>query len=242
MKNSISSLMAGALVLGAPLAVHAQSPHAFSANVGLFTDYLFRGISQTNGNPAVQGGFDYSYDTGSFADPYVGVWASNVDFGNNDENIEIDFYGGFTGEFSGGLGWDAGVLYYHYPASDELAGDPDYIEGYGGLSYTFAGTLEPTISTYFYYSPDFFGETGDAIYVTPTLDLSLPHGFGLSFGYGYQDVDDIGDYQHWNVGLSKDIGIFSLGLTYSDTFDNDDFCTGIDLCDDTLVFSVSSSF
>jgi len=240
MINKTSSfLIAGAMALAASAAVASDSAHEFSANIALTTDYLFRGISQTDGNPAVQGGFDYSYIPYGF---YAGVWASNVDFSGccgDDDNIEIDYYGGFAGEFTNGLGWDVGGIYYQYPGDD---GDDDYVEAYAGLGYTFDAQLEPTVGVYAYYSPDFFGETGDAIYINPTLDLSLPMGFGLGFGYGYQDVDDSGDYSHFNVSLSRDIGMFSFGVTYDDKFSEDDFCGGADVCDDTVTFTISSSF
>lgn len=244
MKKSFDKLgcaLATAMVLTAPVASAEDSPHEFSANVALSTDYLFRGISQTDGNPAISGGFDYSYTPFGF---YAGVWASNVDFSSfgDDDNIEIDYYGGFAGEFTNvlpGVSWDIGGLYYQYPADD---GDDDYFEVYGSLGYTFDVQFEPTIGVFGAYSPDFFAETGDAVYINPTLDLSLPMGFGLAFGYGYQDVDDIGDYSHYSVGLSKDLSIFTFDVTYSATSDEDDFCGGADVCDDTVVFSISSSF
>ncbi len=239
MKKPVSILLASGLGLASGPVIAEDSPHEFSANVALTTDYLFRGISQTDGNPAIQGGFDYTYTPFGF---YAGVWASNVDFSGccgDDDNIEIDYYGGFAGEFSNGVSWDIGGLYYAYPGDD---GDDDYAEVYGSLGYTFDMQWEPTVGIYAAYSPDFFAETGDAIYVNPTLDLSLPYGLGLGFGYGYQDVDDLGDYSHFYVGLSKDIGIFSFGLTYDSKHDEDDFCGGADVCDDTVVFSISSSF
>lgn len=238
MKNSSRCLVAGALALATPLAAQADSPHSFSANVGLFSDYLFRGISQTTGDPAVQGGFDYAYDTGGFASPYVGIWASNVDFANS---LEADYYGGLAGEFTNGISWDVGGLYYDYPgASNE---DLDYWEAYVNLGYTFPGTLEPTIGLAYAYSPDFFAETGDAHWISPSLGLSLPHGFGLNLSYGFQEVDDSGNYSTYSVGISKDIGMFSLSLDWIDTFDEKDFCAGFqDDCDGRVVFGVASSF
>lgn len=239
MNKTSTYLIAGAMALASSAAMAEDSPHEFSANVALTTDYLFRGISQTDGNPAIQGGFDYSYTPFGF---YAGVWASNVDFSGccgDDDNIEIDYYGGFAGEFANGIGWDVGGLYYAYPGDD---GDDDYVEAYGSLGYTFDYTLEPTVGIYVAWSPDFFAETGDGIYVNPTLDLSLPYGLGLGFGYGYQDVDDLGDYSHFYVGLSKDVSIFSFGVTYDSKHDEDDFCGGADVCDDTVTFTISSSF
>lgn len=246
MKKSItktSCLLATALVVSTPVA-YADSPHEFSANIAISSDYLFRGISQTDGGPAVSGGFDYSYTPWGL---YAGTWASSIEF-NDGSPVEIDYYGGFAGEFaSTGIGWDIGAIYYDYPQGDDtaLGADLEYIEAYGGLSYTFAAPWDPTIGAFVAYSPDFFGETGDAVAVEGTLDLSLPiWDLGLGFLIGHQDVDDIGEYHYWSVGLSKDISIFTFDVTYSGTGDtDDDFCAGgLDLCDDTVVFSVSSSF
>ncbi len=237
-----SCLLAGMFACVASGAAQAQGPHSFSANVGLFSDYIYRGISQTERGPAVQGGFDYAYDAGD-VDAYLGVWGSNVEFGGGDDNsLELDVYGGLTGELlNSGIGWDVGGIYYIYPKDD--SDSLDFGEAYLGLDYTFQDApLAPTLATYVYYSPDFSGNTGDAYYINPSLGLSLPHDFSLNLSYGYQDVDDIGNYSNWSVGVSRDISIFTLGLSYSETFDDDDFCTGNPNCDDTFVFSVSSSF
>ncbi|MFB3115989.1 MAG: TorF family putative porin, partial [Gammaproteobacteria bacterium] len=102
MKQFSKALMASAIIVSAPM-VQADSPHEFSANVALSTDYLFRGISQTDGNPAISGGFDYSYSPVGI---YAGIWASNVDFSGccgDDDNIEIDYYGGIGGDFGNGV-------------------------------------------------------------------------------------------------------------------------------------------
>lgn len=218
-----------------PEVMAEDSAHNFSANVALSTDYLFRGISQTDGDPAISGGFDYAYNPIGF---YAGVWASNVDFGD-DDNIEIDYYGGFSGDFAKGIGWDVGGIYYAYPGDD---GDDDYIEAYGSLSYTLRGSFKPKVGVFVAWSPDFFAETGDGFYINPTLGLSLPMGFALVVGYGYQDVDDIGDYSHVTISISKDVSIFAFTLTYNNNFSEDDFCGGADVCDDTVVFGIASSF
>lgn len=240
MSKSLFVGAAGALAVGMPLVAQAESPHSFSANVALTTEYMYRGISQTDGAPAVQGGFDYSYDSNTFADPYVGIWASNISFGGS---VEADYYGGLAGEFSNGIGWDIGGLYYDYPAASPAGETFDFFEAYGSLSYTFPGEFEPTVGIGYAYSPDFFGETGTGHWFNPSFGLSLPHGVGFSASYGYQDVEDIGSYSTFTIGLSKDVGMFGLALDWVDTFDEDDFCTGIEnLCDGRVVFTVSSSF
>ena len=124
------SLIAVALIgaFAAPAAVQTAmaaeeaapaSPHTLTANVGLFSEYRFRGIAQTASRPAIQGGFDYSHSSGL----YVGNWNSNVDSsaGYPDGNIEMDFYGGFKPTF-GDFGLDIGGILYYYPGSSVTGG------------------------------------------------------------------------------------------------------------------------
>ncbi|NQU58350.1 MAG: hypothetical protein HQ513_14025, partial [Rhodospirillales bacterium] len=110
-------------------------PGDLSANLGLFTDYVSRGISNTNERRAFQGGIDYSLETG-FAGTsiFLGAWGSTVDFDDGDEaTIEVDYYGGITGHI-GGFDLSAGVYYYTYPgAANSL--DYDYTEGTLSVGY-----------------------------------------------------------------------------------------------------------
>ncbi|HXE38045.1 MAG TPA: TorF family putative porin, partial [Azonexus sp.] len=94
-------------------------PHTLTANVGLFSEYRFRGIAQTAFRPAIQGGFDYSHSSGF----YVGNWNSNVDpsAGYPGGNIEMDFYGGYKAAF-GDFGLDVGGIFYYYPGSSVNGG------------------------------------------------------------------------------------------------------------------------
>ena len=118
-----------------------DSPIEFSANVGYFSDYIYRGGSQTADGAAIQGGFDMSHESGF----YIGTWASNVDFGNS-ANIEIDFYGGVGGDLPNGVSWDVGALYYWYPGvkdSDDSGGDFDFVDIYAGVGYTLEGANAP---------------------------------------------------------------------------------------------------
>ena len=239
MKKLMTILIASFAMLITSSVSAEDSPHEFSANVALTTNYMYRGITQTSSQPAIQGGFDYGHSTGF----YAGVWASSLEFGAGDDDttIEIDYYGGIAGELSNGISWDLGGLYYQYPGTEaDAAGDFDFFEVYGSLGYTFSGVpLEPSIGTFLAYSPDFFGETGDAFYVTGELGLSLPMGFGLSFLYGNQSIDKGTDYDHIVVGLNKDLSIFNFDVSYYDGLDDAD-CNE-ELCD-AVVFTVSSSF
>ncbi len=69
-----------------------------SGNVALATDYAFRGVSQTDESPALQGGFDATFGDSGF---YAGTWASNINFGTGGANLELDVYGGYKTTLGG---------------------------------------------------------------------------------------------------------------------------------------------
>ncbi len=245
MKTFTKTLVAGALMSALPMA-QAEGPHTFSANVAVTTNYVFRGISQTSEDPALQGGFDYAHESGL----YAGFWASSIEFNagtSNTASVEMDFYGGYGGDIGDtGISYDFGGLYYLYPDQNEDVGaDYNYFEFYLNLGYAFNDMVSTGLS--YAYSPDFFGEDGTGNYIAGNVDVSLPQGFGLSVLVGHQDVEGDKltgpngfDYSHWQVGVSKEIGNFGFDLTYYDAFDKND-CGG-SICDSMLVFTVSSSW
>ena len=91
------------------------SPHTVTANIGLFSQYVFRGLTQTDRDPALQGGFDYSHASGF----YLGTWASNISWlkdgnlYNGGGSLEWDFYGGLKGPIGkSDFTYDVGLAYY----------------------------------------------------------------------------------------------------------------------------------
>src|SRR5262245_32928497 len=94
----------------------------------LTNDYDFRGFSQSAKDPAIQASLDYAHDSGW----YIGAWASNVDFGTSDPDIEVDYYTGFTfGDAAEGVGFDLGLVYYTYPSES----DANYLEAYASAAH-----------------------------------------------------------------------------------------------------------
>lgn len=183
----------------------------FSATVTATSDYDFRGVTQTKGDPALQASLDYGFDNGV----YVGVWASNVDFGDCcDESVEVDLYAGWGGGDEDALTWDVGAVYYVYPGADDL----DYPEIWVGAAY---GIFD----VYLWYSWDFFALDESAYYLEGNLNIPLPQDFGIVVHAGYSDGDafdrDIlgGSYFDYKIGVTKTWGNFDFELAWVDGSD-----------------------
>ena len=223
---------------------------ALSANVALTTDYVFRGFSQTSENPAIQGGFDATYNI-----VYAGVWASNLDFGGGPfgqdiANIEIDYYGGIKPKW-GKLTFDIGGIYYNYPGACESTcglGELDYVEVKTGVSTTL---FNDKVAVYLnnYWSPDNTGEIGEndvleggASYSFNKWGMFTPSISGL-IGHQWGEEDEGGfDYTYWNAGLTLGFAEkFSLDVRYWDT-DVDGCTSGVFSCDERVVGTLKAVF
>ncbi|MFC1664365.1 TorF family putative porin [Pseudomonadota bacterium] len=216
-----------------------KSSHSVSANVTLATDYVFRGVSQTNGDPAIQGGFDYNHAKGF----YAGLWASNVEFNENaalaptaavnEATLELDLYAGYGGSFGKNHSYDLGLLYYAYPGSENSL-NYDFFEAYGGVDFSLGS--KTTLGLKLSYSPEFFGETGEATYLEANVNFAISDNFGIGLHYGSQKIDVGDDYTDWKVSLAGSGAGFDLELAYTDTdIDNST------IADDRVVFSISRS-
>jgi uncharacterized protein (TIGR02001 family) len=238
MRKLLSAAAAATALLGVSgmtTAAHAEG--TFSGNIALTTDYVFRGLTQTDG-PAVQGGFDYA--NGMF---YAGTWASNVNFANN---FELDLYAGFK-PVTGPVTWDIGLVGYLYPGVD-TSPDLDYIELYAKPSFAVAEGV--TLGGALYYSPEFTGELGSAYYLEANAAFAATEMLTFSGAVGYQQVEDLGGaftapvdldddaYFTWNVGGTYTVGGFGLDLRYIGTDIDEASAFGGDYSDDKFVFTV----
>ena len=223
------------------------SAHTWSANMSILSEYVFRGITQSNEDPAIQVGIDYGHDSGL----YVGFWASSVEFNateTNETQLETNIYFGIGGSF-GSVDYDLGGLFYYYPEenSDEGAGEQDLFEVYGSLGTGFDMSLEPSVTVGFAYSPDYYGEDGDSIYIYGDIGFSFPYGISPYVTLGYLDVDGDQttpggyDYFHYVIGASYDIGQFTFDLSWSEAEEGDG-AAGSSAGSEAVIFSISSSW
>lgn len=176
-------------------------------NAAVTSDYIYRGFSQTDEGPAIQGGVDVTI--GSF---YAGAWASTVDFGDNTD-AEIDVYGGFRWE-AVGFAWDAGVIVYGYaPGANS---DLDFVEFKVATSRAFGPV---TAGAAVYYSPDFFGADEGATYAELNAAFSPIENVTLNAAVGKQWLSLSDDYTTWNVGATYAFPgtPVALDLRYHDT-------------------------
>lgn len=207
--------LALAACFAAPAFAQSAAPaseHSLTGNVGLFSSYRFRGIDQTFGKPALQGGFDYSHASGL----YAGNWNSNVSSGAGfpDGNLEMDFYGGYKMSL-GDFGVDVGGIYYYYPGTD-LAGKKIK----NGEIYV-GGSWKIFSAKYYHAVTDYFNvdDTRGTGYLDLGATYDLGNGWGINGHVGRLDVKHSSDldYTDWKVGVTKDINGWVLGAAYVGT-------------------------
>ena len=202
---AIASALTASLVQAETVST-AAGDFDVSMNASLTTNYVWRGVSQTRNNGAIQGGLDVAHDSGL----YVGAWGSNVDF-DTEAAVEFDYYVGFGGNITEDVAYDLGYNSYTYPDESGL----NFAEYYGSVS-AYGFTLGAN------YSNDFGGDNS-TLYTYVGYEYSLPMDIGLALQYGNYDFKDtlaVGgedSYNDWSVGLSKTCMGLDFGLTYTDT-------------------------
>jgi len=214
----IKQAILASAVLGVAGIAHAE----LTANVGVTSNYVFRGETQTDDGLAVQGGIDFTHETGIFA----GAWASNVEFAN-DKGYEFDLYAGYNFKVNDKVTFDIGYITYQYTG---INGDPEADEIFLGASfYGFS-------ATYYDGNPD---QGPDYAYVDLKYTLAMPQDFNLHFHYGFRDSDNnFFDAEDASIGVSKDIAGFDMSLTWT-TIDYDD---GSRSDEDELFITITKSF
>lgn len=250
------TLLAGAvaaaiLPLSATAADAPPSPHTLTGNVGFFSQYIFRGLTQTDGEPAIQGGLDYSHSSGF----YAGTWASNISWLRDGGGYrtggsgEFDFYGGMKGAFGkSDFSWDLGTLFYWYPGDENVVANPltpsaNTWEIYGAVGWKWISLkYSHVVSNDAFQVRDASGtyylDFTVTVPVTPKLNLIGHYGIQKFKGQDPRNIavgpggtplsNDTGfSYEDWKLGvtysLPKD---FTVGAYYTDTSGADPFGYG----------------
>ena len=249
---AVASSIAIVLLLVAAPAGDAYAGTAGS--VSLTSDYLFRGVSQTNQEPALQSGLEYVTDNGF----YVGGWGSNVSWLSDlgaagvpvSSSLELDAYAGYRGKLGDKLSYDTGALYYWYPG--------DFPSGFNSANTgeLYAGiTVGPFARTtfgakYSYALTDLFGyaDSDGSSYLDLNANWEFAPGWTLNAHGGKQWVEHnaFAEYADWRLGVSKVFAPgYTVALAYSDT-DADEItytnAYGHFLAEDTVVLTVTKTF
>jgi uncharacterized protein (TIGR02001 family) len=237
-KLALSIALAGTMAASSAFAQTAApaAPAApaspWSFNVGVTSDYLFRGISQTHGKPAIQGGVDYLHSSGF----YVGAWASSITWVKDwtgSGRVEIDVYGGIKNSFAGDFNYDVGFITYNYPgkgsAIPTVLANPNTQELYAAIGYKWlTAKYSYATSSHFigWYGGAAFNEkTRGSDYIELNANYDMGSGWTLIGHIGRQKVKRSvatatltdANYTDWKIGISKDIGFGTITAAYSDT-------------------------
>ena len=225
-----------ATLLCASLAVAGEASAQVSGSVTLTNNYLFRGVTQTNENPALQGGITWNHDSGF----YAGGWGSSISWLSDSDpavssNVELDGFVGYAGSFGeSDLGFDVGANYYWYPG-DFPGGynSPNTLELYAGVTYKVLS------AKYWYSTTDLFGipDSDGSSNLDVAANWEFVPGLTLNAAVGKQWVNNYGDldYSFWKLGVTKSFESgFSIAAAWNDT--------DIDGLDDAFTVSIGKSF
>ena len=191
-------------------------PGKFSGKISLFSDYNFRGISQTQREMALQGGIDWNHETGIF----LGTWGSSIRFAGTDGFLEQDFYGGYAGTLDA-FSYSISSTFFYYPLAELF----NYWEFAVNTGYDF-GFMKPTLG--FIGSPDYFGTLGTGFYIPAGIAVPIPWendyvSLTVDTKAGYTHTEQIileDSHHYWDWSLGMIVGLpfgLSLDLRYVDT-------------------------
>lgn len=250
-KKIMGFALAAALFAGPALAQDKKSIDV-TATAAIVSDYSFRGISQSDNNPALQLGVEGAMKVNDYFTGYVSLWGSNVDFVPNVDDgahAEVDVTVGFRGAVAG-IGYDAKYILYNYPGATASL-NYDYREVAGSLNYDF-GFVIPTVGIN--YSTNNFGNSGTATYYYAGVKVPLsfiPYDTRILANIGKQNIEKNAtfgtpDYKDWNVGLYATFFGVDVGVQYVDTDLKDSECFGggaaKDLCSARAILSVGYTY
>lgn len=226
-------------------------PAPLSATIAFWSNYRFRGISQTSNAPGYNGSLDFEYELAPWITTYAGIWASNINFNSGFKpRVEVDVYGGFKGKVFEKLGWNVQFIGYLYPGSTASQA-LNYFEVMPMLSWDF-GIVE--VSGGVAISPNFQVASGLGVYpfgdvnVPIPVEILQPYKVAAFAHIGYQTIErnfkfGTPDYLEWEAGIRWELYGFKMFVKYGDTNLKRSECFGgLDWCRATVVFGISKTF
>jgi uncharacterized protein (TIGR02001 family) len=224
-------MIALALLALMPLAAQAQEEDSsgFNWNAAATSEYMFRGISQTDDHPAIQAGAGYSFSNGF----YLGGWASNVDFGaaDQDTDVEVDTFVGWNGDLNDTVNLDVQLVRYNY------VGEPDGVDyAYNELigKATFAENYSATLG----FTNDYLNTSENSIYAAVGGSWDVGYDINLTAGVGYtSNSGPLDNYVDYSVGANRDFGPVNIGLGYIGTNNKAEDVFGEDNSEDKFVLT-----
>ena len=225
--------------------------YTLTTNVGLFSQYVFRGVSYTQEKPAVQGGADFAHNSGL----YLGVWGTNISSKAIQNAVgEIDVYGGYA-RTVGDFGFDVGLLQFIFPDGQYEGTDETYhtLEAYAAVSWKFLKLkYSRSITDYFGFNDDSFGDAGNgdsdgSYYLELNASHAFENGWGVDAHIGRQKVRNYEDFNFtdYRVGVSKDLGSgWKASVAWINTNADSDLYTidGVDTGKSKWLASIVRSF
>ena len=234
----------------------ADAQAGTTGNVSLTSDYVFRGVSQSNREPALQGGIEYAAKSGA----YIGGWGSSISWLSDlstsaapiSSNVELDVYGGYRGTFNDAVSYDVGALYYWYPGDYPTGfNSADTLELYAGITVAASDKLSLG-AKYSHATTDLFGyvDSNGSGYLDLSANFAVGKGWTIGAHAGRQWIEGSGndafEYTDWKLGVTKafDNG-FSVGLAYTGTDADDALYTNPysnKVADDTVALTLTKAF
>ncbi|WP_338364591.1 TorF family putative porin [uncultured Pseudoalteromonas sp.] len=224
------------LVAVIPFALLSTTAAAnWSTTITAASDYTFNGVTQTDSDPAIQASLDYAFDSGV----YAGVWASNVDFGD-DTDFELDAYLGKYVQLNEQISADYGIAYYTYQGNNS---DGNYAEAYTKFGYASEyGQTELN----FWYSWDYFGTGAGHVIsmIAHTFEIAPNHAIRASFDISNSldgekwawDVNQKKSYKHYRLAYQTSYEGFGIEVAAEDT------SLDYDYADERIVLAISRTF
>lgn len=231
MKRILMSAACAASLLGGTAFAEEESPWSVSGSVAVTSNYMFRGLPQSDGEPALQAGVTVGHSSGF----YAGFWGSNIDFndgffGEEAAELELDLFVGYGFSLGENTSADINVTYYTYPGSYDPY-DYDFFEVIGGITHDFGPA---SVGVKAAWSPDGFGTEEDTFWLGGNLTVPIVDWLSISGNVGYQWFEIADDYTHYDIGLTA---------SYNDiTFDVRYIATDLDYIDEEFVVTVGFAF